>query len=127
VDTPDWTARVKAVETLLNQGFGRPSDENKKNGLRPLDELGVTPIHDYTMEEVEAGLVVEYLADPELLQARKEFQAILAEAESSDAIHKLYELAQKSDLWQWGDETREAEFREWQEKSRGENMKAMPA
>jgi hypothetical protein len=32
VEIPDWTARTKVVETMLNQGFGRPRSEEETGG-----------------------------------------------------------------------------------------------
>jgi hypothetical protein len=32
VEIPDWNARTKVVETMLNQGFGRPKSEEAAGG-----------------------------------------------------------------------------------------------
>lgn len=32
VEVPDWTARAKILETLLNQGFGRPPSSSPDGG-----------------------------------------------------------------------------------------------
>jgi len=42
IEVPDWTARVKAVETLLNQGFGakpEPREDGHDRQVRQLREL----------------------------------------------------------------------------------------
>jgi hypothetical protein len=67
IKIPDANARVKAVETLLNQGFGRPQ-EHRTHFLKDRDaireafkaycqDIPEKPMEDYTDEELMALVV----------------------------------------------------------------------
>ena len=58
VEIPDWTARAKAVEMMLNQGFGRPpsGDQDGSRGImlkRVIIAPDGSPIPSETIPRVE--------------------------------------------------------------------------
>jgi hypothetical protein len=69
VTVPDYTARVKAVETLMNQGFGKPADPPK--GKLDMEALRIIateamgkgkPIEDMTDDELYAIIAFEHVS-----------------------------------------------------------------
>lgn len=82
VKVADWGARTKAVELLLNQGYGRPSDSGKAEGPASLTEAGL-PLEELSMAELNAYLLVHYVQHPEELEKqRRELEVVSAALEA---------------------------------------------
>lgn len=127
VNVPDWTARVKAFETLLNQGFGRPSDETKKDARESFEELGLRSPVEMSDAELKAVLVHEYLADPDLLDAERGLQEFVKSLETTQLTDLFCELVERSSHWQAAEEERKAAMTKWQKRLTGERLKGMSA